>query len=392
MGIRPCALQSKAFLALKEAYEHREKTAEEWRTKGKKVMAELGCDVPDELLIAADVLPIRVYADSEKKLKQTNIYLEYAFDPIVRAQFEKIVDGTYKDLADALIVSNSTDVLIRIYLYLRELHRTEPEKPIPSVRYIDWLFTRNRLHQNRNELIIQLFIEELERLTGEKITNEAIEKAAEICNEDRQALCDMAALREGRAVRINGCEAMVIIGSAFFMERDRHAELVRQVVKDAADWPVIEGVRVFLTGSNQEDLSLYEMIEETGAVIVGEDHDWGDRFFEREYNMDLPPVRALVDCYMLREFSSKKAFVSQRVQALDRWVERTGAEAVIFYTNRYEEAASWDYPSQKENLDARHIPSACFAKMQYPVSVNQELKQQLENFVHGLKGGCQDGR
>ena len=90
MGIRPCALQSKAFLALKEVYEHREKTAEEWRTKGKKVMAELGCDVPDELLIAADVLPIRVYADAEKKLKQTNIYLEYAFDPIVRAQFEKI--------------------------------------------------------------------------------------------------------------------------------------------------------------------------------------------------------------------------------------------------------------------------------------------------------------
>ena len=170
MGIRSCALQSKAFSALKEAYENREKNAREWRAKGKKVMAELGCDVPDELLIAADVLPVRVYADPAKELKQTNIYLEYAFDPIVRAQFEKIVDGTYKDLVDALIVSNSTDVLIRIYLYLRELHRTEPEKPIPPVRYIDWLFTRNRLHQNRNELIIRLFIEELEQLTGEKIT------------------------------------------------------------------------------------------------------------------------------------------------------------------------------------------------------------------------------
>ena len=94
MGIRKCALESKAFLALKEIYDHREMEAVKWREKGGKVIGELGCDVPDELIIAAGMLPIHVYADQTKELKETDKYLEYAFDPVVRAQFEKIVDGT----------------------------------------------------------------------------------------------------------------------------------------------------------------------------------------------------------------------------------------------------------------------------------------------------------
>ena len=64
---------------------------------------------------------------------------------------------------DALAISNSTDVIIRIYLYLRELCRVEPEKPVPPVEFIDWLFTRNRLHQVRNEQTLELFRQTVER-------------------------------------------------------------------------------------------------------------------------------------------------------------------------------------------------------------------------------------
>ena len=384
MAIRECARESKAFMALLDAYQNREKTAAAWHEAGKKVVGCLGCDVPDELIIAAGMLPVRVYADPEKPLLETDKYLEYAFDPVVRSQFEKIVDGTYYDQIDHLAVSNSTDVIIRIYLYLREIHRAEPEKRVPPVEFIDWLFTRNRLHQVRNEHTIQLFREAVEAWAGHPVTDEDIRKAAKICNADRKALREMSAMRSGETVRISGCEALVIIGSAFFMEREEHTRLVREVTEDAASWPAIQGPRIFFTGSDQEDLSVYEIIEDTGAVIVGEDHNWGDRFFDRDYNLSYAPVRAIVDCYMLREFSSKKAFVSQRVEALNRWVSRTGAEAVLFYTNRYEEAASWDYPSQKKSLEEQGIRTANFAKMSYPVSENPDFPAKAEEFVKGL--------
>lgn len=387
MSIRKEALESKAFQALKDVYDNREKVLLEQKEKGTIIVGELGCDVPDELILAAGMFPVHIYADPQKPLLETDRYLEYAFDPVVRAQFEKIVDGTYGELIDYLAVSNSTDVIIRIYLYLREMHRQGMGKNLPPVEFIDWMFTRNRMHQVRNEDTIKIFWEAVETWAGRKITEEEVKKAAEICNADREALREMAKLRRAEEVRINGSEALVIIGSAFFMDREEHTRLVKEVTEDAKSWPVIDGPRVYFTGSGQEDTGFYDMVEDSGCVIVGEDHDWGDRYYERDYNTAYAPVRAIVDRYMLREFSSKKAFVSQRVEALNREVEEAGAQAVIFATNIYEEAASWDYPSQRNSLEEKGIKTISFAQLQYPLGKNEGLKDKVSAFADSLKGG-----
>lgn len=387
MSIRKCALQSEAFAALKDVYDHREAEAAKWRAAGGKVIGELGCDVPDELIIAAGMLPIRVCADPHKPLAETDKYLEYAFDPVVRAQFEKIVDGTYDNEIDALAISNSTDVIIRIFLYLRELHRVEPEKPVPPVAFIDWLFTRHNIHQARDEFVVGLFKKQVEEWAGREITDEQVRAAGQICNENRQALREMAALRRGKEVRINGSEALVIIGAGLFMERESHTRLVRQVVQDAAQWPVLTGPRVFYTGANQEDTALYEKIEAAGMVVVGEDTDWGDRHYDRDYNPRYPVIRGIVDRYLLREYSARKSTPAQRVGALDRQVDASGAQGVIFYTNQYDEVATWDMPKQRKSLEARGIRHITFGRMLWPVDRNENLEEELAGFAEKMKGG-----
>ena len=389
MSIRSCAMDSKAFLALKDAYDHREKGAAKARANGVKVLGELGFDVPEELVLAAGMFPVRIYADPEKALVETDKYLEYSFEPVVRAQFEKIVDGTYGNQIDYLAISNSTDVIIRIFLYLRELKRVEPEKPVPPITFIDWLFTRHRLHQTRDEFVIDLFKKQLEEWIGREITDEEIRAAGAVLNENRRALREMAALRHGQEVRIGGSEAMVIIGAGFFMDKEEHTALVKKVTEDAKSWPVLEGPRVFYTGANHEDNALYERIEAAGLVIVGEDTDWGDRSYDRDYDPTLPVIRGVVDRYLFREFSAKKAFVQQRVEALDREVNAAGAQGVIFYTNQYDEVATWDMPKQKKSLEARGIRHTTFGRMQWPVSKNEDLDEKLAAFAKEMKGGAQ---
>ena len=389
MSIRSCAMDSKAFLALKDAYDHREKGAAKARANGVKVLGELGFDVPEELVLAAGMFPVRIYADPEKALVETDKYLEYSFEPVVRAQFEKIVDGTYGNQIDYLAISNSTDVIIRIFLYLRELKRLEPEKPVPPITFIDWLFTRHRLHQTRDEFVIDLFKKQLEEWIGREITDEEIRAAGAVLNENRRALREMAALRHGQEVRIGGSEAMVIIGAGFFMDKEEHTALVKKVTEDAKSWPVLEGPRVFYTGANHEDNALYERIEAAGLVIVGEDTDWGDRSYDRDYDPTLPVIRGVVDRYLFREFSAKKAFVQQRVEALDREVNAAGAQGVIFYTNQYDEVATWDMPKQKKSLEARGIRHTTFGRMQWPVSKNEDLDEKLAAFAKEMKGGAQ---
>ena len=386
MTIRQCALDCEAFAQLKHVYENREEIPAKLRAEGVKVIGKMGCDVPDELIIAGGMLPVQIYADPAKELKETDVYLEYAFDPMVRAQFEKIVDGTYAGQIDALAISNSTDVIIRTYLYLRELHRVEPDKAVPEVEFIDWLFTRKPMHEARNELIAKVFWEAVERWAGRKITEDDFFEAAKLCNDNKAALRRMQALR--REGRISGCESLVIIGAGFFMEKAAHTELVNAVADAAVNWPVINAPKVFFTGSNQEDMSLYEKIENAGLLIVGEDHDWGARVYDRDMNLDFTPIRGLVDCYMLREFSSKKAFVSQRVEALDREVAQAGAGGVIFYTNQYEEAASWDYPSQKESLEAAGKKTLGLFKMLWPCDKNEGLADAFTGLAKSMKGGA----
>ena len=389
MSIRACALQSEAFAALKDVYDHRDREAARWRAAGKKVIGELGCDVPDELILAAGMLPVRIYADPERPLAETDKYLEYAFDPTVRAQFEKIVDGTYYDQIDALAISNSTDVIIRVFLYLREIHRVEPEKKVPPVAFIDWLFTRHRIHQVRDEFIIGLFKQQVEAWAGRPITDEEIRAAGRICNENRQALREMARLRRGQEVRISGSEALVIIGAGLFMDRSEHTKLVRRVTADAAQWPDLAGPRVYYTGANQEDTVLYDKIEAAGMVVVGEDTDWGDRHYDRDYDPDYPVIRGIVDRYYLREFSARKATPAQRVGALDREVDAAGAQGVIFYTNQYDEVATWDMPKQRKSLEARGIKHVTFGRMLWPVSKNEGLDEKLAAFAAEMKEGVQ---
>ena len=79
----------------------------------------------------------------------------------------------------------------------------------------------------------------------------------------------------------------------------------------------------------------------------------------------------------------KKAFVTQRVDALNTEVADAKADAVMFYTNIYEDSASWDYPSQKKSLDDQGIKNACFAKMLYPAEKNEDLAAKIAEFIKG---------
>ena len=96
-------------------------------------------------------------------------------------------------------------------------------------------------------------------------------------------------------------------------------------------------------------------------------------------------MRAIVDAYMMREFSSKKATVSQRVKALNDAVDSARAEGVLFYINAYEEAASWDFPSQKSSLESRGIATGSFVKMLFPLSENRDLEEKLGSFVESVR-------
>lgn len=383
MGIRSCALESGAFKKLFDVYTHRDEHVRLLRASGRKTVGTLGWAVPDELIIAAGMTPVRVCADTPE-MNEADKYLEYSFAPASRAQLERLVDGTYAGLCDYIAVSDSADVQNRLYYYLREIRRSEPEKKIPEIYMIDWLFSRHMMYQLWNEKALGRFIEQLETWSGNKISEKSLADACTLVEENRRVLARFNARRVGD-MRVSGSEALAVIGAGFFMDKDEHTALVREITAESASWPVISGTRAFYTGGAQENTAVYELLEENGLVIVGEDHDFGACSLASALTNG-GTVRSLVSKYMLAPATAQKNLVCERVEELMREVREAKAQCVVFYNYEYEEAASWDYPSQKRALDECGIASVLFNKMKYPAAANAELSERIAAAAENLRG------
>lgn len=385
MSIRKQALENNAFAQLKYAYDNRKQAASAWKAQGKKVVGVLGFDVPDELLMAADMMPYQIHGNPEGVVDETDKYLEFSFPPVIKSQFEKVIRGEDADIADYLVIANSTDAILRIYYYIREVKALEPEKKIPEIYFIDWVFTRFRMHQIRNETVIGEFRKQLEKWSGKEITDEAITAAAEICNKNRRLLGKVSELR--RQGKINGAEALVIIGAAYYMEKEAHSRLLEELIEVAASWNVCDGEKVFVTGSVQEYTDFYELLEENGMYAVSEDHDYGDRYHNRQMNTEIAPIKGIVDRYMLRSAGTKRAFVSERVDAVCSAVRECGAKGVISYTHRYDDAPSWDFPEQKKALTEMNVKSLQLSNQNYKLVKDVRLADTLKAFAQQIKEG-----
>ena len=372
---------SNAFEELARAYRERERAALEWKAHGGQVVGCLGSDVPEEFLIAAGLLPVRVCGDPALDVGVADRYIERAFDPHVRSQFAHIVvQGAYRYL-DHLVLSRSSDALVRVFYYLRALRQCEPNLPIPDLYFFDSVHSRYRTSALYNRDRARAFQRVVESWCGQAITNEALAQAIAICNENRDLLRQLAALRAPGAVRVSGVEALHVIGASMFMPRDEHTRLLRAFLAQARDRTSLTGVRLFVTGSAQDHSRFYELVESCGAVIVAEDHDWGNRHFEGEIASTGDPIDAIVDRYHLRSPSADRASISARVTVLIEQVRAAGAQGVIAFIYQKDDAPSWDFPEQRDALKAMSLPVLLLDHQPYPMAEADSLGPAISAFI-----------
>ncbi len=369
---------------LAKAYRERDRAALEWKSRGGQVIGCMGDDVPEELLMAAGFLPIRICGSPDADLAAADQYVERAFDPLIRAQFAQIVvHGAYRYL-DHLVVSKSSDQLVRIFYYLRALRQMEPTAPVPDLYFAELLHTRYRSSALYNRERMREFRQVIQGWRGAPISDEALAGAIAVANENRRLLRELAALRVSEALRVSGAEALEVIGASMFLPREEHSRLLQSFLSEAQDRLLLSGVRLFVTGSPQDNTQFYELVESCGAVIVAEDHDWGNRHAEGTVDPQADPIDAIVDRYHSRTPSASRASISARVNALVDQVQASRAEGVIAFILQKDDAPAWDYPEQRRALEALGIPMLVVDDQPYPCADGETLRQQVRPFVERI--------
>ncbi len=339
----------------------------DWRARhpGRLVLGVLPMNFPRELALAAGTLPVVVQDDQQPVTEGRSLLAEF-YCGYTRNLADQAATGRF-DLYDAVLMADHCIQLIGAADVIRAIL---PDTPV----FFGMLNSSMNDSWGPARVVAMMgeFRTELERLTGEPITTEALRDAIAAHNRDRQMVRRLFDDRAARSGALSPVQLQDIVTSAMIMDPAEHADLLAEALADATAVPPTTGppttgpsgrrVRVHLSGHlcHAPRRELLEVIEASGAVVVDDDLYHGRRHVSTDVEEDGDPLEAVARWYQQRNVNIPCPTRVQQDADWDSWllgaVRRSGAEAVIHLLPKFCEPHMLYYPELRKALDEAGIP------------------------------------
>jgi len=308
---------------------------------GQRVIGYIGADIPVELILAANALPLRLRGNANAATPLADEYLESAFLPETKAIAEQWLGGEL-DFIDAVIFPRSGDSSQRLYYYLCELQRRKRcDGPTP-------------LLYDLATIARQTSIDHTLDATRQLATSLGAD-ASQLPKAMQRATQRVALLNRMQALRM---QTPALSGSAA-LNATRASELDWSEPFDQAlgAWlakpPLAPSMpRVLLAGSVPPDDRLHRAVEAAGGAIVCE-------LFETQH-MPAPISKDEDLLVALARRHHDGVSPAQRMLRSPTWIrdraQATHAQGVIIWLIEEDEALPWELAAQTRALHAAHIP------------------------------------
>ena len=301
------------------------------RATGAPVIGVAGRDVPIELIEAHCAMVRRLELHPGSEIAEATEILGKGIDPTATVALAGVLDADSVPL-DAIVLCSDSDATQRLFFGLRELARIEPSRGLPPVHLIDLVHLprASSLAYAREE--VGLLAARLETWTGRGVS--AAELAHAIRDRDRARQL-LAELRP----RLSGAD--------FFVWRSALDELPAAVAverlraereTDRAALP--PAMPVALTGSSHWGAEVVAAIEACGTRVVADDCSGGS--LGLEIGVREPTLDGLAERYWRDGDSAHRGSAPERAARLALAAERAGAQAIVSYARRRDDAASWE--------------------------------------------------
>jgi len=358
----------------------RHKYAQEWKERtSRKVVGYLCTYVPEELIYAAGVLPVRIMGSHQPQdISETHIYGMYCtFSRDCLAQGLK---GLYNYL-DGIVTAHSC-------MHIRQVFDSW-RRHIP-LEFSYYIYMPAHIVNNpakdclRNEL--SAFKEALEEWVGESISQERIDQAIEIYNTNRRLMRQVYEMRKSMSPPISGPDAMKMVLASMFMDKAEHNQLLQSLVNRLIQHPNGQrpGVRLMLIGSENDELGLLELAESLGANLVIDDHCTGSRYFWNEVVPQQDRLAAIAQRYVERPLCPQKDLVERRrLPHILRLIDDYQVQGVILVQQKFCDPHGYDLPIIKGLLKDHQIPSLEL-ELDMTIPVGQ-FRTRLEAFLEMIE-------
>jgi benzoyl-CoA reductase subunit C len=364
----------------KEWYDQRHDYAKEWKKKtGGKVVGYFCTYVPEEILYAADVLPVRILGSHEPQ-DVTEPHIFGMFCPFCRDCLAQGLQGRY-DYLDGVMIAQSC-------LHIRQAY-TSWKMHIP-VDFNYYLPMPNNVQSKRAlpylTAELETFKEAVEKWTGKKITDEDLNKGIEAMNTSRQLTRDLYELRKQDNPPLTGLEAMYAVVASQMVDKREYNAALQEILQKLPQRQIENGskVRLMILGSENDDTEFVDMVESLGAMFVVDDHCTGSRYFWNQVNTNGNILESIAARYVERVPCPSKDWPERtRIEHILKLAKDWNVQGAIVIQQKFCDPHELDIPSIIDSLKSNGVP-AQFLELDVTVPVGQ-FKTRVEAFLEMLR-------
>ena len=363
----------------KEWYEKRHDYAREWKKKtGGKVIGYFCTYIPEEILYAAGVLPVRILGSHEPQdVTEPHIFGMYC--PFCRDCLAQGLKGKY-DYLDGIMIAQSC-------LHIRQTY-TSWKIHIP-VDFSYYLPMPNNVQSKRSipylKGELEVFKKAVEDWTGKTITDDDLKQGIEIMNTSRALTSKLYDLRKEPNPLLTGLEAMYTVVASQMVDKNDYNEILQELLEKLPQRQVENSskVRLMILGSEDDDTEFVEMVESLDAIFVVDDHCTGSRYFWNEVSSNGNPLEAIAARYVERIPCPTKDWPERtRIKHLKKLAQDWNVQGAVVIQQKFCDPHELDIPAIIKSLKQEGIP-AQFLEFDVTVPIGQ-FKTRVEAFVEML--------
>jgi len=351
------------------------------KQQGKKIFGWLCTYVPEEIIHAAGILPVRITGyPQEMELDDGNAYFYINNCSFSRSCFQMGLRGEY-DYLDGIVAGSTCDGARRLfdlwcyYIKLSFSHiLTVPRK-----------YTERAHHLYYSQ--VNGFKKHLEQYLSYEITDDMLLQSIKVYNESRELLKKLYELRHKEKPPISGAETMEVLNASFRMPKEIFNDYLRQLLVElnTSEIEHKSRARLMITGSVMNNPEFVHTIEEIGGLVVTDELCTSTRYWSDPVVLDgRPPLEAISRRYLNNFPCARMVPSDERFNRIIELARGYRVDGVISQIIRYCVPYAHDMPLITERLKQINVPTLAL-DVEYGTSGSGQIRTRVQAFLEMLE-------
>jgi benzoyl-CoA reductase subunit C len=377
----------KGLSLVEKYYQDYGSRARELKGEGERIMGYLCAFVPLEIVTAAGFIPFRIKGDVNEPITKADAEMETIICPLVRSCFDMWLKGRYKFL-DGIVIPHACDSICRTYQVWQYVLN------LPYSHFINMPHTIDDSSLKFYKAELETFRKSLGRFSEEEISDQSLEEAIQLYNQNRAKVKELYRLRKSDPPLISGVELAKTLIAAVGLPVAEATALIGGVISEVKQrkTALAPKPRLMVVGAQMDNTAFIELVEESGAWVVADDLCPGGRESLAEVSPTADPIDGIAERYLRKIYcgrtyrdrkGSYEDYMEERFGHIARMIKDFKVDGVILYIYKYCDPFGFEVPQMKSYIESKGAP-VLYVEDEYSMSTIGRLRTRVQAFLEML--------